>query len=459
MQKQDHEDINNNNDKLLYSNFIYSLKTQITRETYLKYLKYYMKFLGVSTFKELIEGKPQKIIESNIKAYLVYLRNEKKISYDSAIMYLAPIRKFYHVNSDFNFKWDLITSYLGNDDTDEMEKESESRGEDTEIVEEEDRPYTKEEIHKMLNAAQDIRVKILISLLSSSGLRHGALPNLKLKDIEKIEKYNIYKITAYRNSKKFRYHTFCSPECRNLIDRYLEYRRNKGEELNCNSPLIREQFNTNDKLKINNPKHLTSMTLRFLINDVLTKYTDLRKKLKYDYENNRKIGKNSTMLTHAFRKFFTVECTKAGVYHEIVEKLVGHKIPGSRNSYLIFNHQTLLEGTAECKGYVAAIEALTINEENRLQKQVLELKEQDDYHKYVIDKKMKEKDEQIKSLQDSINFLTDTVNRALSAGESVNNIITNDDDGMGIVKGIELKPEIKNKAIGQVQINPNNKKK
>jgi hypothetical protein len=201
------------------------------------------------------------------------------------------------------------------------------------------------------------------------------------------------------------------------------------------------------------------MTLRFLINDVLTKYTDLRKKLKYDYENNRKIGKNSTMLTHAFRKFFTVECTKAGVYHEIVEKLVGHKIPGSRNSYLIFNHQTLLEGTAECKGYVAAIEALTINEENRLQKQVLELKEQDDYHKYVIDKKMKEKDEQIKSLQDSINFLTDTVNRALSAGESVNNIITNDDDGMGIVKGIELKPEIKNKAIGQVQINPNNKKK
>jgi integrase len=459
MQKQDHEDINNNNDKLLYSNFIYSLKTQITRETYLKYLKYYMKFLGVSTFKELIEGKPQKIIESNIKAYLVYLRNEKKISYDSAIMYLAPIRKFYHVNSDFNFKWDLITSYLGNDDTDEMEKESESRGEDTEIVEEEDRPYTKEEIHKMLNAAQDIRVKILISLLSSSGLRHGALPNLKLKDIEKIEKYNIYKITAYRNSKKFRYHTFCSPECRNLIDRYLEYRRNKGEELNGNSPLIREQFNTNDKLKINNPKHLTSMTLRFLINDVLTKYTDLRKKLKYDYENNRKIGKNSTMLTHAFRKFFTVECTKAGVYHEIVEKLVGHKIPGSRNSYLIFNHQTLLEGTAECKGYVAAIEALTINEENRLQKQVLELKEQDDYHKYVIDKKMKEKDEQIKSLQDSINFLTDTVNRALSAGESVNNIITNDDDGMGIVKGIELKPEIKNKAIGQVQINPNNKKK
>src|SRR5688500_5517479 len=87
-----------NNDKL-YSNFIYSIKTQITRTTYLNYLKYYMDFLGVKTFKELIENKPQKIIESDIKEYLVYLRNKKKLSYRSASMYLVAIKKFYYVNS------------------------------------------------------------------------------------------------------------------------------------------------------------------------------------------------------------------------------------------------------------------------------------------------------------------------------------------------------------------------
>ena len=135
-----------------------------------------------------------------------------------------------------------------------------------------------------------------------------------------------------------------TPECTNLIDNYLEYRRSKDEELNGNSPLIREQFNTNDKLKVNNPRHLTSKSIRTMINDVLTKYTNLRKKIPFDYKNNRKEHRNSTMLTHGFRKFFTVECTKAGVYHEIVERLVGHKIPGSRNSYLLFNSQTLLEG-------------------------------------------------------------------------------------------------------------------
>ena len=94
--------------------------------------------------------------------------------------------------------------------------------------------------------------------MSSSGLRHGAVNILKLRDLEKIEKYNIYQITAYRKSKKYSYKTFCTPECKALIDSYLDYRKHEGEQLKGNSPLIREQFNTNDKLKVNNPRHLTS---------------------------------------------------------------------------------------------------------------------------------------------------------------------------------------------------------
>ncbi|HJU59795.1 MAG TPA: hypothetical protein VJ583_08600, partial [Nitrososphaeraceae archaeon] len=51
-------------------------------------------------------------------------------------------------------------------------------------------------------------------------------------------------------------------------------------------------------------------------------------------------------------------------------------------------------------------------------------------------------------LQDSIKFLTDTVNRALLA-DPENKIITSTKND-GIVKGIKLKPEINNKAIGTV---------
>ena len=101
---------------------------------------------------------------------------------------------------------------------------------------------------------------------------------------------------------------------------------------------------------------------------------------------------------------------------EIREMLLGHKI-GLSSSYYRPSETELLEE------YLRVIPELTINEENRLQKQVQELQEQDDYQKYVIDKKMKEKDDQIKALQDSINFLSDTVNRALLA-DPENKIIT-----------------------------------
>lgn len=72
--------LKDSDDDKLYANFIHSIKTQITRENYWKNLKYYMKFLGVKTLRELIgdkENKPQKIIESDIKEYLVYLRTKK----------------------------------------------------------------------------------------------------------------------------------------------------------------------------------------------------------------------------------------------------------------------------------------------------------------------------------------------------------------------------------------------
>ena len=305
-------------DDKLYNNFIYSLKSEVTKERYLINLKYYMKFLGVTTLRELV-NKPQKIIESDIKEYLIYLRNQRKISYHSAVLYLSPLRKFYYVNTDYQFKWDLITSYLGNDDDDKEGDDS-----DLEQEQDDDRPYTKEEIKQMFNAAQDIRVKIVISLLSSSGLRHGALPILKIRDLKKNEKYNLYQITAYRKSKKSKYYTFCTPECTTLIDSYLDYRKKQGEQLKGNSPLIREQFNTNDKLRVNNPRHLTPIAIRYMINEVLIKYSSLRKKSKFDYENNRKEGRNSTMLTHAFRKYFTVECSKSGIYPDYIDLMLGH---------------------------------------------------------------------------------------------------------------------------------------
>jgi len=132
---------------------------------------------------------------------------------------------------------------------------------------------------------------------------------------------------------------------------------------------------------------------------------------------------------------------------EIREMLLGHSIGLSDAYYRPTPEQCLNE-------YLKCIDDLTINEENRLCKQVQELQEKNQDKDYIIQGKLIEKDDQIKALQESIKFLSDTVNRALLADPS-NKIIYHEDENdgknkVGTVKGIELKPELNNKSIGKI---------
>ena len=66
-----------------------------------------------------------------------------------------------------------------------------------EFVKSVDRAYTHEEIKKIIDVS-GLRMKSIILLMASSGMRIGALPLLKLRNIEKIN--SIYKITVYEGS-------------------------------------------------------------------------------------------------------------------------------------------------------------------------------------------------------------------------------------------------------------------
>lgn len=83
-----------------------------------------------------------------------------------------------------------------------------------------DRPYTVEEISKMLEKV-DQRGRVVILLMASSGMREGAIHSLKMAHLERIQE--VYKITVYKNDPE-EYITFCSPECVKAIDDYLAYR-------------------------------------------------------------------------------------------------------------------------------------------------------------------------------------------------------------------------------------------
>jgi integrase len=56
-----------------------------------------------------------------------------------------------------------------------------------------DRAYTHEEIHKLLDVA-DLRMKVCILLMSSTGLRIGAIHSIQMKHLQKLD--NLYKVTV-----------------------------------------------------------------------------------------------------------------------------------------------------------------------------------------------------------------------------------------------------------------------
>ncbi len=108
----------------------------------------------------------------------------------------------------------------------------------------------------------DERLKMMVLLMSSTGMRVGALPNIKLKHLQRqeIDKQgtHVYQITVHVNSKKDRYTTFCTPECAQAIDTHLNLRKqydenlkqhpDSGNWLTSETNLIIRSFNREDTL-------------------------------------------------------------------------------------------------------------------------------------------------------------------------------------------------------------------
>ena len=105
-----------------------------------------------------------------------------------------------------------------------------------------DMPYTYEEIQKMLDKS-DERKRVIILILASTGIRRGALPELRYGDLKWIPEYRIYEIKVYSGFPNDAYMTWCSPECALSINSYLNYRRRYGEIITKDSYIIRKQFN------------------------------------------------------------------------------------------------------------------------------------------------------------------------------------------------------------------------
>jgi integrase len=346
-QQQQHLLRNSSNNDTPYRNFVHSIKSPRTRKEYAKSLRFYMNWLSISDYNTILQKDPR-LIASDIIDFIIYLKNDRKLAPATINLHVAALHHFYEMN-DVELKWNKIKSFK-----DEFHN----------VVE--DRPYTREEIKLLVDRA-DLRNKAIILLMASSGLRIGAIPELRFRDLEPIDKYNLYKITVYKKSKA-KYSTFCTPECRKTIEDYIKWRESVGEAIKPDSPVFRKAFDRNDLLQVqNNPQPLNLHSIDWILNDLLH-CTGIRTRNRKDSSENIKKERREVMQAHGFRKFFDTTCTLNGMDGLYVEKLMGHDI-GIKTHYFKPSSQELLEGNNHKLGYVSVIDALTINDENRLRRE------------------------------------------------------------------------------------------
>jgi integrase len=226
----------------------------------------------------------------------------------------------------------------------------------------EDRPYTSAEIAKLLDKC-DQRGRVVILLMCSSGIREGAIAPLQLQHLQRIN--DIYKITVYKNDPE-EYVTFCSAECTKAIDDYLEYRKRCGEILKPSAPLIRQVFNKINAEDSANPR---AMGVGSIENIIYRAIYDSGIREKKNVVKGQKRVLHEVMQSHGLRKFFNTQVVIEGKMSPLyAEFMMGHRSGLAMESYV---KPTVSQLYNE---YMKVVDNVTINEENRLRKEVQTLK-------------------------------------------------------------------------------------
>ena len=139
--------------------------------------------------RTLLDYKPS-VIESRIIDYVDYLKS-RKLAYPTIQARCAAIFHFFEMN-DVNLNTRKIKRRFPQDESENMIN---------------DRPYSVNEIELILPQC-DVRSRVAILLMASTGMRIGGLRELRYGDIKRIDEFGLYLIWVYNRSRKDRYFTF-----------------------------------------------------------------------------------------------------------------------------------------------------------------------------------------------------------------------------------------------------------
>ncbi len=394
-----------------YSLFIYAVRSQITRDYYLRRLRIFFNHINlhpVGTMEErcnqfAAKGKKDpNWAFSCIVRFLQYQKERvegEEITGATLRNFVKAIKLFCEM-SDISISWKKINRGLP-----KIRRFAD------------DRAPTLEEIHN-ISEYPDRRIKGIVYTMASSGIRLGAWDYIRWKHIQSVKRDgNIVaaKIIVYAGDDE-EYFSFITPEAYYELEGWMTYREEACEKIDGNSWLMRQLWNTKEGHyhhgTIKEATKLKSSGVKRLIEDAL--WTQgIRKKA--DLKRNR----YEFQADHGLRKWFKTRCEIAGMKSINIEKLMGHSI-GISDSYYRATESELLED------YLKAVPMLTISAEYRLQKDMEERIEQSKRNITHVELQLHEKDKAITILEerDSINTdaimnLSDQLTRVMQEIESM----------------------------------------
>ena len=370
--------------------FKYSIRAEITRKYYERRIRQFFDFIGFDS--ELIDmeqrcnafaDKGKDDIRWTISQIIKFLQFQKDRVQKSEIT-AATLRNFvksiklFCESSDIQIPWKKIT-----------------RGLPRARQAANDRAPTIEEIQKLVEYP-DRRIKPIVYVMISSGIRIGAWDYLKWKHVIPFtdDKGEIIcaKIIVYAGDIE-EYYSFVTAEAYSCLKEWMDFRASYGEKITGESWLMRDIWQTTNVKYgakwglATAPKRLNSSGIKRMIERALWEQG-----IRTEIKDNGRQKRHEFKAAHGFRKFYKSRAEQ--VMKPInVEITMGHNI-GISESYYRPTEQEVRND------FLKAASLLSINSDNLvLEKQVKELTEKSIDNEYIIKTKLEEKDSEIQNLK------------------------------------------------------------
>jgi integrase len=341
--------------------FLYALKAPATKDKYIERLAKFLDFVGYGGTKEekarafaaRARADPNYAFNSVLKFFQAKREqiDRKEMATGTVRNYLKSLKLFCDM-ADLQIPWAKI-----------------ARGLPRAKRFADDRAPTLEEIRKIVEYP-DRRIKPVVYMMASTGIRVGAWDYLKYGHITPIErdaKLVAAKVLVYAETPDS-YVTFMTQEAYREVEAWMKFRKQCGEKISTDSWVMRDLWDTEAAIRKNMhtdgvvtmPKKLSSVGIKRLIERALW-----AQGLRKDLEEGKKRHEFATC--HALRKYFKTRCELAGVKPINVENLMGHST-GISDAYYRPNESELLDD------YLKAMDSLSIDDTRRLKIEVESLR-------------------------------------------------------------------------------------